>query len=116
NQVREWAKVELGKRNDNEVVTAVKKWAAKLDAHDRNYQHHRLEALWVQQWHNVVDTDLLKRLLRSPDAHVRAAAGRVLCYSRDRVPDALTLFNTLAGDENPRVRLEAVCAASFFKT
>ena len=37
-----------------------------------------------------------------------------MCYWRDRVPDALELLKTLAADEAPRVRLEAVRAASFF--
>ena len=55
-----------------------------------------------------------KRVLGSPDFRARAAATRVLCYWRDRVPDALDLLKTLAADEHPRVRLEAVRAASFF--
>ncbi len=58
--------------------------------------------------------DLLKRVLRSPEPHARAAATRVLCYWRDRVPEALALLKVQADDENPRVRLEAVRAASFF--
>ena len=48
-----------------------------------------MEALWLHQYHNVVDEDLLKRMLRSPDFHARAAATRVLCYWRDRVKDPL---------------------------
>src|SRR5690606_15870104 len=72
--------------------------------------------LWVHQWMNVVDTDLLHRMLKSPEAHARAAAGRVLCYWRDRVPNSLALFRALAEDEHPRVRLEAVRAASFYRT
>jgi len=116
NQIREWAKVELGKRNAADVIAAVNKWAAKLDSQAANHEHTMMEALWVHQWLNVVDADLLKRMLRSPEPHARAAAGRVLCYWRDRVPDALGLFKTLANDENPRVRLEAVRGASFFRT
>ena len=38
----------------------------------------------------------------------------MLCYWRDRVPDALELLKKLAADAHPRVRLEAVRAASFF--
>jgi hypothetical protein len=74
------------------------------------------EALWVHQWHNVVDEELLKRMLRSPDYHARAAATRVLCYWRDRVKDPLALLEVQVKDENPRVRLEAVRACSFFTT
>jgi len=92
------------------------KWVAKLDSKDTNYAHNLTEALWVHQWHNVVDEELLKQVLQSPDHHARAAATRVLCYWRDRVPDALALLEARVKDESPRVRLEAVRACSFFKT
>jgi putative heme-binding domain-containing protein len=113
-RVRLRAKVELGARDSDEVIAAVDKWEANLDKSDPNYEHNRLEALWVHQYHNVVDEALLKRVLASPDFHARAAATRVLCYWRDRVPDALDLLRKLAADPSPRVRLEAVRAASFF--
>jgi len=115
NQTRELAKIELGKRPTAEVIAAVKTWVAGLDAKDPSYEHHRMEALWVHQWHNVVDAAFLSRMLQSPDHRARAAAARVLCYWRDRVPDALDLFAKLAVDEHPRVRLEAVRAASFYR-
>jgi len=114
--VRELAKIELGKRDSKQVIAATKKWAATLDKSDPEYAHHMMEALWVHQWHNLVDTDLLKKMLASPDPRARAQAGRVLCYWRDRVPDALALFKKLAVDEAPRPRLEAVRAASFFNS
>lgn len=114
--VRLRAKIELGKRDSAKVIAAVNQWVAALDPADKDYQHQLTEALWVHQWHNVVDETLLKRLLRSPDYHARAAATRVLCYWRDRVPDALDLLAVQAQDESPRVRLEAVRACSFFPT
>jgi len=113
-RVRYRARIELGGRDSAAVVAAAKKWLAGLDKKDPNYEHQVLEALWLHQSHNVVDVDLLKRELGSSDFRVRAAATRVLCYWRDRVPDALTLLKTLAADEHPRVRMEAVRAASFF--
>ncbi len=116
NQTRELAKIELGKRDSAQVIAAVKQWAASLGKNDPAYEHHMMEALWVHQWHNVVDTELLGRMLRSPQPEARAAATRVLCYWRDRVPNVLALLKTRAGDESPRVRLEAVRAASFFRT
>ena len=109
------AKTELGKHNSAEVVAAAKKWAASLDKTDKDYEHHRLEALWVHQWHNVVDLDLLNQVLASPEPRARAAAVKVLCYQRDRVPNALALLKTAAADADPRVRLHAVRAASFFR-
>jgi glucose/arabinose dehydrogenase len=116
NDVRTRAKIELGKHDSAKVVAALKPWIASLDAKDKAYEHHLMEALWVHQWHNVVNEDLLKRMLRSPDYHARAAATRVLCYWRDRVNDPLALLDVQAKDESPRVRLEAVRACSFFKT
>ncbi len=113
-RVRYRAKIELGARKTEDVITAVNQWAADLDKKDPQYEHNMMEALWVHQYHNVVDQDLLKRMLGSPDFHARAAATRVLCYWRDRVPDALDLLRNLAADWEPRVRLEAVRAASFF--
>jgi glucose/arabinose dehydrogenase/azurin len=116
NRTRELAKIELGGRDSSEVIAAVNKWVENLDPKDSTREHDLTEALWVCQWHNVVNTNLLLRVLRSPQWEARAAAGRVLCYWRDRVPGALALFQSLADDPNPRVRLEAVRDASFFAT
>ena len=114
-RVRYRAKIELSARPTAEVLAAVKKWAQGLDKNDKEYAHHMLEALWVHQWHNVVEEGLLKRVLRSSDPRARAAATRVLCYWRDRVKEPLKLLTAQANDEHPRVRLEAVRACSFFK-
>ena len=57
----------------------------------------------------------LKRLLTCPEPHARAAATRVLCYWRDRVPEPLELLRKQVNDEHPRVRLEAIRALSFFE-
>jgi glucose/arabinose dehydrogenase/azurin len=116
NRTRELAKIELGKHETPKVIEAVNRWIKTLDATDPAYEHNLLEALWVHQWHNVVDLNLLQRVLHSPQPEARAAAGRVLCYWRDSVPDAISLFKMLADDPNPRVRLEAVRGASFFRT
>ncbi|HEX3871841.1 MAG TPA: PVC-type heme-binding CxxCH protein, partial [Pirellulales bacterium] len=114
-RVRYRVKIELGGRKSEDVVAAAKKWAAALDPKDPDVEHHLLEALWVHQYHNTVDVELLDRVLGSSDFHARAAATRVLCYQRDRVPGAIEKLKALATDEHPRVRLEAARAASFFK-
>ncbi|MFO0930045.1 MAG: PVC-type heme-binding CxxCH protein [Gemmataceae bacterium] len=113
-RVRSRARIELSGRPTEQVIPAAKKWIARLDKDDKEYEHQLLEGLWLHQSHNVVDVDLLKRVLTTKDFRARAAATRVLCYWRDRVPDALALLRTQAADEHPRVRLEAVRAASFF--
>jgi len=115
-RVRSRARIELGSRPRKDVLAALDEWLAKLDPKDSEYQHNLMEALWLYQYHNVVHEPLLKQMLRSPDFHARAAATRVLCYWRDRVSDPLGLLRVQAGDESPRVRLEAVRACSFFTT
>lgn len=113
-QIRNLAKIELGKHDTAAVIAAAKTWIAALDPAHADYQHHLTEALWLHQWHNVVDVALLDRVLKSPSADARAAAVRVLCYWRDRVPGALAILREKASDESQRVRLHAVRAASFF--
>ncbi len=115
-RVRYRAKIELSGRKSDEVVAALGKWVEELDKTDPEYEHQRLEGLWVYQYHNVVNTSLLKQVLKSPDFRARAAATRVLCYWRDQIPNTHDLLKILAADPYPRVRLEAVRAASFFKT
>jgi hypothetical protein len=114
-RVRYRAKIELSARDTRAVIGAVEAWTGALDAKDPRYEHHLMEALWVHQWHNRVNEPLLGRMLRSSEPWARAAATRVLCYWRDRVPNALALLKTQAADEHPAVRLEAVRAASFLQ-
>jgi len=113
--VRQRAKIELDTHDSKEVIAAVQKWEASLDKGDKNYEHNRLEALWVHQWHNVVNLDLLNAVLKSPEPRARAQAIRVACYWSDRVPDTLAIFEAGIKDSAPRVRLEAVRALSFVK-
>lgn len=115
NDVRLRAKIELGKHGAKEVTDAAAAWVKSLDAKDSKYEHNLLEALWVHQWHNVVNLPLLKRVLESPEPRARAQGIRVLGYWRDRVPGALAMVKLAADDEAPRVRLEAVRVASFFR-
>ncbi|HEX8311863.1 MAG TPA: PVC-type heme-binding CxxCH protein [Chthoniobacteraceae bacterium] len=115
NGTRERVKIELGTRETAQVVAAVDQWIPRLNPKEPAYEHHLMEALWVKAWHSVTDLPLLQKMLRSPDYHARAAATRVLCDQRERVPTAIALIKVQANDEHPRVRLEAVRAASFFR-
>lgn len=115
NDVRMRAKIELGKHEPETVVHAVDKWIKRLDPKHPDHEHHLLEALWVHQWHDIVDLKLLDRMLKSPEPRARAQAVRVMGYWRDRVPEALTLLKSAAEDDAPRVRLEAVRVASYFR-
>lgn len=113
--VRTRAKIELGARDSKQVLAAVEKWARQFDANKVEDQHALMESLWMHQYHNVINEPLLRQMLRSPEFRARAAAVRVLCYWRDRVSQPLALLRAAANDPAPRVRLEAVRAASFFE-
>ena len=62
-RVRYRVKTELGARDTEHVTTALNTWVAALDKNDANLEHHLLEALWTCQFHDVVNLELLDRLL-----------------------------------------------------
>jgi glucose/arabinose dehydrogenase len=107
-------RTELWGRDTDQVLKETKSWLAGLDHNAADYEHLRLEGLWLHQAHDVVDFQLLNAVLHSPEPRARAAATRVLCYWRDRVDDPIAMLAKLVNDEHPRVRLEAVRALSFF--
>jgi glucose/arabinose dehydrogenase len=108
------ARRELRERPEQEVLSALDRWVGGLNKSDPEYWRQMLEALWLHQSLDDVDTPFLKQLLSCPEPRARAAATRVLCYWRDRVSDPLELLRKQVNDENPRVRLEAIRALSFF--
>jgi putative heme-binding domain-containing protein len=116
NRLRYRTRIELSGRNSKEVIAATDQWVRGLNRQDPDYQRQLLEALWVHQQHNTVNEMLLETVLNSPDSRARSAATKVLCYWRDKVPDSASRMLKMAVDENPRVRLEALRAASFFPT
>lgn len=113
-RVRYRARIELSGRDTNEVVASARRWVNALDPADPEFEHHLLEALWVQQGHTVVDRPLLERLLGANDFRARAAAVRVVRHMRREITDAQALLAQAVGDEHPRVRCEAVVGLSFF--
>ena len=63
-RVRYRARIELGGRDDRRRSSPrSRSGSTGLDKNDPDYEHHLLEALWVHQYHNVVNVDLLKRML-----------------------------------------------------
>ncbi len=115
-RTRYWARRALREHPTAAVTAALKTWIAKLDPNDAEYEHHLLEALWLYQSHDVVEQDLLKRLLKAKEFRARAAAVRVLQVWFDRVDGAMALLTPMVEDPAPRVRLEAVRACSFVPT
>lgn len=106
-------KRELRGRKTEEVLPKLNKWIAALDKTDPKYEHHLLEALWVTWGLDKVDQPLLKKLLKANDYHVRAAAVEVLRFTGHQVKDQAELLMQAVRDENSRVRLGAIVAASW---
>ena len=69
-------RAELRERKAEEVAAELKKWIKGLKEDDPGYEHQLIEALWVYQGINVLEPDLLKRLLRAKDYHARTGATR----------------------------------------
>jgi mono/diheme cytochrome c family protein len=94
-------------------VSAVRAWAAKLDRNDPHYEHHLCEALWATWAQNQPDVGLLEQLLSAKRHEARAAAANVIRFAHARLPNASALLQRAAQDPHPRVRLEAIVAASW---
>jgi mono/diheme cytochrome c family protein len=104
---------ELRGRPAAEVIPAVKAWAAKLDRNDPNYEHHLCEAMWATWAQNKPDAELIKQVLSAKQPQARAAAANVVRFAFDKIPNATELLTQAARDPHPRVRLEAIVAASW---
>ena len=104
---------ELRGRDAAQVLPKLTAWVARLDKKDPRYEHHLLEGLWVSWGLNKVDQKLLRQLLKANDYHARAAAVQVLRYTGHQVADQADLLMQAAKDDNSRVRLDAIVAASW---
>jgi azurin/type 1 glutamine amidotransferase/sugar lactone lactonase YvrE len=111
--VRERVKIELSTRPKTKVMRAADERIATLTGNTPAQERQLLELLWLKQWQDVIDNDLLKRLLSAQDWRVRAAATRVLADWHREVPEFVQWLTPLAVDPQVRVRLQAVRAASF---
>lgn len=107
--IRLHAKLNLKQRGAATVTPELEKWIGSLDPKSADYEHARLEGLWVYQNLNVPNWDLVQTLAQSPDHRVRAATLRVASqWLNTNKPLAFSLFSRGVADEHPRVRLEAV--------
>ncbi|GAB4010976.1 GDSL-type esterase/lipase family protein [Spirosoma migulaei] len=104
---------ELRGRDVSEVLAKLKTWVAGLDKKDPRYEHHLLEGLWVSWGMDKVDQNLLRQVLKAKDYHARAAAVQVVRYTGHQVKDQADLLMQAVKDENSRVRLDAIVAASW---
>lgn len=107
------AKRLLIERDTKAVVSAVDAWLPKQSGNE----YRRLQALSLYEAHETPRPELLKELLLSTDARIRAYATRTLStWARDgRLPDALKLLEPQITDDDALVRLEAIVAASYIE-
>ena len=129
---------ELRERPKDQVLAALRDWLEALDVREIRqsrfqaeqetsededgraaaaaFEHHRLEGLWTYQSLNVVEPDLLARMLRSPEPRARAAATRVARFWRRELDDPLAILATQVEDAFPRARLEALLGLSYLES
>jgi putative heme-binding domain-containing protein len=112
-RVRYRARIELSSRADRDVVAAARQLASGVDRRSADGGRTLLEALWLIQRCGTVDGPLLGELLGFADPRVRAAAVRVIRHSFRQVDGAAEKVARAARDDHPRVRLEALIAASW---
>ncbi len=106
---------ELRGRSVEEVLPKLKIWVAQLNQNNSQYEKYLTEALWVSWGMNKLDLSILTKTLNAKDYRARAAAVRVIRYMGHQLPNQTALLKNAASDPNPRVRLEAIVAASWLK-
>ena len=124
---RQHAKRVLKELGADKVLQPLTAWVAQLDANDPQFEHHRLEGLWMFQSLDVPNVTLLDAVLKSKTPQARAAGVRVVAQwfgvavgatDEPKLPGqsakALAWLETAIADEHPRVRLEAVRALAEF--
>ena len=114
--VSQQAKLRLMDLPKAEAIAATRSWVKNLDADDPELEHKLYEAIGVFESHEEVNRPLLGRLLNAKEPRARAYATRVLGRWHDRLENPLALLKQRAADESPRVRLEALVAASDVRT
>jgi glucose/arabinose dehydrogenase/mono/diheme cytochrome c family protein len=96
-----------------EAVAALDAWVATLPA---DAQQERLRALDGYLAHGEARPALLAALLASDDSRMRAYATRAIAAWAADLPEASSWLGERARDAHPRVRVEAIIAASRIAT
>lgn len=109
---RKLAKNRLMSLPKAEATGAAQRWLDAIPKDAPNREHKLFEAIGVFESHEVVNRPLLDELLRAENYRARAYATRVVGRWQDRIESPLSLLRKSATDEHPRVRLEALVAAT----
>ncbi len=75
---RQHAKRVLKEMGADKVLQPLTTWVAQLDPNDPQFEHHRLEGLWMFQSLDVPNVSLLEAVLKSKTPQARAAGVRVI--------------------------------------
>lgn len=94
---------------------SLRNWVGRFDPKDPDYDHHLYEGLAQFAWHEIVDRELLEKTLSAKHPLARAYATRIVGRWHDRLEKPLSYLERSIADPHPRVRLEAVVAASYLK-
>jgi hypothetical protein len=89
---RSQARRVLTERGTN-IVADLKQWTLS-----QNNEKSLLEALWMHQSIDLVEPELLKKLLAATDGRIRAAATRVLSAWQNRINNPIELCRTNADE------------------
>ncbi len=100
---------ELRGRNEGEVLKAAQRFAEQNAGDERLV----LEALWATWGHQKPDLKLLEQCLAAKDHRVRSAAVRVVRHCLHILEQPESYLQRAATDQHPRVRLEALAAATW---
>lgn len=114
---RQLARRRIQTADPDELFPILADWIADIDPNDTLRDRMYLEGLWILQAHGVVDLELASRVIGLYEPEARAGGVRVLRHwvqSEAVEPgDVAELLLAAAGDDDMRVRLEAVSAAGF---
>ncbi len=112
--VREQARRLLYFRSPRDVLPALDAHLAALTGDDKvETQRVLLAAMGIYSAHEQVKPAVLQRLLDSPEPRLRAFGTHMIGLWADGLSEPIKLLRTMAGDDYPRVRLEAIVAASY---
>lgn len=107
--VRQFARMELAKRDATNRKVALSKWIATAPrTHFASLR--RLERMWVALCARDPDYAEIAALSRDDDPRIRAAAVRFVGRYASHIPTALELLKQAVSDEDGQVVLEGVCA------
>jgi putative heme-binding domain-containing protein len=115
-RVRTWAKRELWERDPVDVKECLDRWVSELNPALADWNHHKLEALWVYRGLGHTPEPLLRELLNCSEPLARAAAVQQLRHAGTSLPGIDDVLKKAAQDPHSIVRMQAAIAASYIGT